>query len=119
MKLMMAEHDADEARMRNATATANVPLEPMRQMMAALLQEARPPAPAHQAAATSLNTAHMQVDNAQGDQLMGQHHQILTDQQLHQQAPTVAAAVTQGLNQTFATPFQDLLQGAAAVHNTM
>mgnify|MGYP003337913015 CR=1 FL=1 len=31
----------------------------------------------------------------------------------------VAAAVTQGLNQTFATPFQDLLQGIAAVHNTM
>ena len=40
-------------------------------------------------------------------------------QQLHQQAQAVAAAVTQGLNQTFATPFQQLLQGLAAVHNTM
>ena len=43
---LKAEHDADAARMRNAAITANVPLEPMRQMMAALLQEARPPAPA-------------------------------------------------------------------------
>ena len=63
---LKAEHDADEARIRNAAITANVPLEPMRQMMAALLQEARPPAPAHEAASSSLNTAHMQVDNAQG-----------------------------------------------------
>ena len=51
---LKAEHDADQASMRNAPITANVPLEPMRQMMAALLQETRPPAPAHQAAAASL-----------------------------------------------------------------
>ena len=116
---MKAEHDADQARMRNAAITANVPLEPMRQMMAALLQETRPPAPAHQAAAASLDTAHMQVDGAQGAQLMAEQQQLVTDQQLHQQAQTVAAAVAQCLNQTFATPIQDLLQGLAAVHNTM
>ena len=95
---LKAEHDADAARIRNAAITANVPLEPMRQMMAALLQEARPPAPAHEAASSSLNTAHMQVDNAQADQLMAQQQQILTDQQLQQQAQTIAGAVTQGLN---------------------
>ena len=32
---LKAEHDADQARIRNAAVTANVPLEPLRQMMSA------------------------------------------------------------------------------------
>ena len=53
---LKAEHDADHARMRNAAVTANVPLEPLREMMTALIRETQPPAPATAAASSTLTT---------------------------------------------------------------
>ena len=101
---LKTEHDADQARMRNAAVTANVPLEPLRQMMTALIRETQPPAPATEAASSTLNNAHMQVDNAQGERLLAEQQSILTDNQNIERDRAVAASVTERLGQTFATP---------------
>jgi len=116
---LKAEHDADQARMRNAAVTANVPLEPLREMMTTLIRETRPPEPATQAASSSLNAAHMQVDSAQGDRLLAEQQAIANDQRLLEQGRAIAASVSQSLGQTFLTPIQTLMQQLAGVQTSM
>ena len=116
---LKAEHDADQARMRNAAVTANVPLEPLREMMTALIRETQPPAPATAAASSTLNNAHMQVDNAQGERLVAEQQSIVTDHQNVERDRAIAASVTERLGQTFATPFQTLLSAISGVQSSM
>ena len=116
---LKAEHDADQARMRNAAVTANVPLEPLREMMTALIRETQPPAPATAAASSTLNNAHMQVDNAQGERLLAEQQSIVTDHQNVERDRAIAASVTERLGQTFATPFQTLLSAISGVQSSM
>ena len=47
---LISEHESDQARMRNAAITADVHLEPLREMMTSLIGEKRPHAHATQAA---------------------------------------------------------------------
>ena len=116
---LKAEHDADQARMRNAAVTANVPLEPLREMMTSLIRETRPPAPATQAVSSSLNSAHMQVDTAERDRLLAEHQAIATDQRLLEQGRAIAASVSQSVGQTFLTPIQALMQQLSGVQTSM
>ena len=106
---LKAEHDADQARMRNAAVTANVPLEPLREIMTALIRETQPPTPATGAASSALNNAHMQVDNAQGERLLAEQQSIVTDHQNIERDRAIAASVTERLGQTLATPFHSLM----------
>ena len=105
--------------MRNAAVTANVPLEPLREMMSALIRETQPPAAATQAASTTLNNAHMQVDNAQGERLLAEQQSIVTDNQNVERDRAIAASVTERLAQTFATPFQTVLSALSGVQSSM
>ena len=105
--------------MRNAAVTANVPLEPLRQMMTALIRETQPPAAATQAAASTLNNAHMQVDTAQGERLLAEQQSIVTDNQNVERDRAIAASVTDRLAQTFATPFQTVLSALSGVQSSM